>query len=509
MLSALKHSYHLIRIAYLLARHDALFAFQEAPSPIPVQWLARSLSRLCRQADLSDRPGIRLAAALTKLGPTFIKLGQTLSTRSDIFGSEVADDLASLQDRLAPFPASIAFATLAEQLGKPISQIFKSIEEQPVAAASIAQVHLAITLEGEEVAVKILRPGIEEAFERDIAMFRWLAAWAWRLIPSGRRLKPIEVVEAFAETVRVEMDLRMEAAAASELRDNFEDEPNFRAPAIDWTRTARRVLTLERVTGLRVDDIDRLDALGHDRHEIMRTASHAFFRQVFEHGFFHADMHPGNVFVSDDGALTVIDFGIMGRLDRPTRDYLADMLFGMLTRDYQLVADVHFRAGYVPASQSKEAFAQACRSIAEPILGKPLHEISLGRLLQQLFQITETFKMETQPQLLLLQKTLLMAEGMGRKLDPTVNMWHLAQPLIEDWIRRQRGPEARIASVISDGAEAVLRLPRTMARIERMIDESEQRKVSSEEKIERKNIKLIYLALITLASLSWAIILSS
>jgi ubiquinone biosynthesis protein len=503
MISALQHSCRLVRIIYVLARHDALFPFQEYPSPKPLQWLAHILSKLARKADLPDRPGVRLAAALTKLGPTFIKLGQTLSTRSDIFGAGVADDLAMLQDRLAPFPAKVAFETIEEQLGKPVEELFQSIENTPVAAASIAQVHLAVTKQGEEVAVKVLRPGIEQAFDNDIAMFRWLAAWAWRLVPSGRRLRPIEVVEAFAETVNTEMDLRMEAAAASELRDNFASEPYFKTPVIDWTRTARRVLTLERVTGFRVDDIQKLDELGHDRHEIMRIASQAFFRQVFEHGFFHADMHPGNVFVNADGGLTVIDFGIMGRLDRSTRDYLADMLFGMLTRDYQLVADVHFRAGYVPAGQSRAAFAQACRSIAEPILGKPLHEISLGRLLQQLFQITETFQMETQPQLLLLQKTLLMAEGMGRRLDPTVNMWQLAQPLIEEWMRNQRGPEARIADLLADGTDAALRLPRTLSRIERMIEENELLEAKSIKKTEQKQGRLVIWFFVLLAIAGW------
>ncbi len=355
--------------------------------------------------------------------------------------------------------------------------------------------HLARTRDGREVAVKVLRPGIESAFERDIALFRWLAQWAWRLSPKGRRLKPVEVVEAFAETVRAEMDLRLEAAAASELSENFADDPMFAAPAIDWARTGRRTLTLERVSGARVDNVEALDALGHDRHEIMRIAASAFFRQVFEHGFFHADMHPGNVFVRPDGGLTVIDFGIMGRLDRATRDYLADMLLGMLRRDFELVADVHFRAGYVPANQSRAAFAQACRSIAEPILGKPLHEISLGRLLQQLFQITETFQMETQPQLLLLQKTLLMAEGMGRRLDPTVNMWTLAQPLIEDWMRAHRGPESRVADALADIGEAAWRLPRTIARLERILeDQDEETRRQPPEPASRNRLLLALLA---------------
>lgn len=473
MFSSIRHTARLCLIGYVLARHDALFPFEHAPAPAALRWAARAFARVFRAKDLPARRGVRLAHALTSLGPSFIKLGQTLSTRSDLFGADVADDLSELQDRLAPFRSDIAFETIETELGKPIAEMFVHLDRDAVAAASIAQVHLARTTDGQEVAVKVLRPGIEAAFERDIALFRWLAAWAWRLLPKGRRLKPNEVVEAFAETVHAEMDLRLEAAAASELADNFKDDPKFATPAIDWARTGRRVLTLERVSGARVDNVEKLDDAGHDRREIMRLAAHAFFRQVFEHGFFHADMHPGNVFVRDDGGLTVIDFGIMGRLDRATRDYLADMLFGMLTRDYELVADVHFRAGYVPPHQSRAAFAQACRSISEPILGKPLHEISLGRLLQQLFQITETFQMETQPQLLLLQKTLLMAEGMGRRLDPTVNMWSLAQPLIEEWMRDNRGPEARLAGAVADLGEAALRLPRTLARLERAIEDAD------------------------------------
>jgi len=473
MISAIRHSLRLLRIGYVLARHDALFPFYEAPTPVPLRGIARAIAKVCRGRGLPTRRGERLAAALTALGPSFIKLGQTLSTRSDVFGADVADDLAQLQDQLAPFPTKIAFETIEREFGKPIDALYVEIDDEPVAAASIAQVHLAVTPDGQEVAVKVLRPGIEAAFERDIAMMRWLAGWAVRLAPKGRRLRPIEVVQAFDDTVRAEMDLRMEAAAASELGENFRDDPMFGTPEIDWARTGRRVLTLERVAGARVDNVEKLDALGHDRREIMRLASEAFFRQVFEHGFFHADMHPGNVFVRADGGLTVIDFGIMGRLDPATRNYLADMLFGMLTRNFELVADVHFRAGYVPAHQSRAAFAQACRSIAEPILGKPLHEISLGRLLQQLFQITATFEMETQPQLLLLQKTLLMAEGMGRRLDPTVNMWSLAQPLIEDWMRSHRGPEARIAGALADMAEAAQRMPRTLTRIERIVEAME------------------------------------
>jgi ubiquinone biosynthesis protein len=264
------------------------------------------------------------------------------------------------------------------------------------------------------------------------------------------------------------MDLRFEAAGASELRDNFKDDPDFRVPRVDWQRTARQVLTLERVKGIRIDDRAALLAGGHDVREILRKAASAFFNQVFRDGYFHADLHPGNLFIAPDGAIVAVDFGIMGRLDRKTRYYLADMLLAFLTGDYDRVAGVHFEAGYIPPHQSRAWFAQACRAIGEPILGRPLHEISLGRLLAQLFQVTEQFEMETQPQLLLLQKTMVVAEGVGRLVDPTVNMWTLARPLIEDWMRENRGPEARLRDAARDTIEALERVPALLKSLDKV-----------------------------------------
>jgi len=267
------------------------------------------------------------------------------------------------------------------------------------------------------------------------------------------------------------MDLRFEAAAASELAENFAGDEGFRVPRVDWARTSQRVLTLERVGGVRIDDRDGLVAGGHDAGDILAKAAASFFNQVFRDGFFHADMHPGNLFVEASGAIVVVDFGIMGRLDRKTRYFLADMLLGFLSGDYRRVAEVHFAAGYVPARQSIDNFTQAVRSIGEPILGRPLHEISVARLLAQLFQVTEQFEMETQPQLLLLQKTMVLAEGMGRQLDPDTNMWTLARPLIEDWMRANRGPEAMLADTIADVARTVGRLPGLVADLERVAQE--------------------------------------
>ncbi len=455
------------QIVLTLARHDALFLLDGVVGAGVFVRLLRPFRR--RDAVLAGmRPGQRLAAALHALGPTFIKLGQALSIRADVIGDTVALDLAQLQDRLPPFPGERARVQIEAELGRPLGELFQSFDDHAIAAASIAQVHFAVTVDGAEVAVKVLRPGIELAFARDIDLLFWLARLVERLQPNLRRLKPAAVVETLAESVRQEMDLRFEAAAASELAENFRDDPGYRVPPTDWQRTSRRVLTMARVSGLRIDDRAGLIAQGQDVHAIMAKAAEAFFNQVFRDGFFHADPHPGNLFVDADGAIVAVDFGITGRLDRKTRYFLADMLMGFLLRDYRRVAEVHFAAGYVPASQSIEGFAQACRSIGEPILDRPLQEISVGRLLAQLFQVTEQFQMETQPQLLLLQKTMVLAEGVGRLLDPDVNMWTLAQPHIEAWMRENRGPEARIAEAVGDVAATLARLPNLVRNLDRV-----------------------------------------
>jgi ubiquinone biosynthesis protein len=461
----LRNLARLVGIARTLARHDALFALRY----LGVAPLAVGLAGLLAPRDTAAkrlRPGQRLARALQELGPSYIKLGQTMSTRSDLLGEQLAADLSELQDRLPPFPGREARATVETELGRPLGELFSSFEDAPVAAASIAQVHFAVTTDGREVAVKVLRPKIEQAFARDLDLFRWVAAAVERVQPSLRRLRPLAVVETIAKTVRTEMDLRMEGAAASELAQNFSSDPGFLVPKVDWMRTARRVLTLERVSGVRIDDRNALIAAGHDLDRLLTKSANAIFTQVFRDGFFHADLHPGNLFIDAQGRIVVVDFGIMGRLDRKTRNFLADMLLGFLNGDYVRVAEVHFSAGFVPANQSRDSFTQACRSIGEPILGLPLSQISIARLLGQLFQATETFEMEIQPQLLLLQKTMLMAEGVGRKLNDQVNMWTLARPMIEDWMRENRSPEARVRDLVSDAMAGLERLPGLLHDVE-------------------------------------------
>jgi ubiquinone biosynthesis protein len=467
VIRTVRNLWRLAAIAVTLARHDAL-APLEALGVAP--WLVWMVRRAARREARDLRIGERLAQAAVALGPAFIKLGQALSTRADLLGVAVAEDLAMLRDRLPPFPAEAARAVIARELGMPVAQAFSAFDDRPVAAASIAQVHFATTAGGREVAVKVLRPGIERAFQRDLDLMLWLARLIERTQPRWRRLRPVDSVRAFAEMVAIEMNLRLEGAAAAELGANFADDPTFNVPAVDWQRTARRVLTTERVSGIAIDQRDALIAAGHDPAALLECAARATFRQIFRDGFFHGDPHQGNLFVDSDGNLWVVDFGIMGRLDVATRRFLAEMLLGFLNADYTAVADVHFRAGYVPAERQRGAFVQALRAITEPILGLPANRISVGRLLGHLFEVTETFGMQTQPHLLLLQKVMVVAEGVGRVLYPEANMWQLARPLIEDWMVENTGPEARVRAAAEGALEAARSLPRIAAKAERALD---------------------------------------
>lgn len=473
MFRTIRNLSRLFSIGRTLAKHDALFLLDGYAEGRTIASLVRLTAKPV-PALSALRPGQRLSAALTTLGPTFIKLGQTLSTRPDLLGQDVTDDLTNLQDQLPPFAYRDAATIIATDFDGGVDAFFESVDPTPVAAASIAQVHFATTTDGKDVAVKILRPGIKDAFARDVDLLYWIAESVERTQPKLRRLRPIETVRTFEESVRIEMDLRFEAAAAEELRENFADEPKFSVPEVDWQRTSEHVLTLERVSGIRVDDPSAIKAKGLDPVDLVKISAESFFRMVFHNGFFHADMHPGNLFIADDGTLIAIDFGIMGRVDPRTRRHLGEMLLGFLTRDYARVAEIHMEAGFVPTTKDVGAFAQACRSIAEPILGKPLNEISLARLLGQLFQITETFEMQTQPQLLLLQKSMLLAEGVGRVLAPNVNMWELARPLIEEWMVQELGPEGRIRDVVTDATTTLEKLPRLIDSVDAAAQQIQQ-----------------------------------
>ena len=402
----------------------------------------------------SDGSALRLSAALTRLGPTYVKLGQFLATRPDVVGVALARDLESLQDKMAPFPQGDAEAAVETALGKPLRESFASFGA-PVGAASIAQVHKA-EVDGadgrETVAVKVLRPGVERRLKADLDTLYFAARTAERHSAEARRLRMIEVVDTLARSVTIEMDLRLEAAAIAEMRDNVKDDPDFRVPTVDWERTARGVLTLYWIDGMKMTDRAALEASGLDLPALGRALMQTFLRHALRDGFFHADMHPGNLFVDPDGHIVAVDFGIMGRLSPKERRFLAEILYGFITRDYHRTAEVHFEAGYVPPHHSVESFAQAIRAIGEPIHNRP-SEISMAKLLTLLFEVTGLFDMKTRPELLLLQKTMVVVEGVARSFDPNLDMWATAEPVVREWIERNLGPVGRLADAAQGAGE--------------------------------------------------------
>jgi ubiquinone biosynthesis protein len=470
MLTNLKYSIRLLAIGWTFARHDALFGLEALNAPSLLLWVCRRAARPHKGL----RRGQRLSLALQALGPSFIKAGQALSTRADLIGDDIARDLTELQDNVPPFDSAIAKQMVEEQLGAPIAEKFSQFDEIPIAAASIAQVHFAVTTEGREVAVKILRPDVERAFQRDIDLMFWIARLVERRLPQYRRLKPVKVVETFANTIRLELDMRFEAAAAEELRANTKDDPDFHVPYVDWERTARRVLVTERIRGISAGDIEGLKAAGIDLTKVMERAAKAFFNQVFRDGFFHADMHPGNLFVLPDGTLAPVDFGIMGRIDHENQLLLAEILWAFLKNDYLQVAKLHRQAGWIPPHVSVEHFAQAARAVGTPIMGKAMNEISVGRLLGQLIAIAQMFEMEAQPHLLLLQKTMMTAEGVGRGLNPTINMWQLSEPLIRDWATTHLSPRARARAFAREAVDTMRDAPRVLREAKEFLEDIQQ-----------------------------------
>jgi len=398
----------------------------------PFKWLGYN-------GDPSVPPAPR---ALTALGPAYIKFGQVLSTRPDVVGDKMARELRVLQDKLPPFSVAEAKAMVESELSVPVDTVFSEFSE-PVAAASIAQVHKAkLAKTGETVAVKVLRPNIEKDFRKDIDAFYFAAGLIEGLSPSSRRLRPMDVITHFEGVVMGELDLRLESASASEFAANTANDPGFELPEVKWELSGRRVMTLGWAEGLPLGDNDALDAAGHDRVALSERVLQLFLQHALRDGFFHADMHQGNLKVAPNGNIIALDFGIMGHIDEYTRRVYAEILYGFIRRDYKRVAEVHFEAGYVPADRDVDEFARALRAVGEPIFGMDATRISMGRLLSYLFEVTERFGMETRTELILLQRTMVVVEGVARSLNPKMNIWDVAKPIVEDYIKTSIGPRA-------------------------------------------------------------------
>jgi ubiquinone biosynthesis protein len=396
-----------------------------------------------------------IAYALEKLGPAFIKLGQFLSTRPDLVGNDMSNSLAYLRDKLPSFPFQQVKEIIFHEFKQDIEQLYSDFEKDPIAAASISQVHRAVTTDGAKVAVKVTRPKIHSLLKNEIKLFYFLAQIIEKLFPKYKRLKLNQVVQTLENSFKLELDLRLEAAAAEELNEQ-NDLDYVYIPKVDWLRTGKKILTIEWIEATSICDYKILQEKNIDFKKLATNFSNMFCKQVFVHGFFHADLHQGNIMVSDEGRIILIDFGIMGRLDYNNRIYIAQILNGFLTKDYHLIAKTHQKAGYVSKNYMPEIFAQSCRAIGGPIMTLPPEKISIAKLLAQLFEVTEDFQMETQPQLLLLQKTMIMVEGIGKTLYPESNLWRLSEDWIKEWAKKNISPKARMLHLIKNTVKKIV-----------------------------------------------------
>lgn len=475
MISALSHVARLASAGFVFAREGVFGVVDPALVPPPGQFALR-LARLIERPGVKSGP--RLSRALTRLGPAYLKLGQFLATRPDVVGVAMARDLESLQDRLPPFSHAEAEAVVAAALERPVAQAFARFGPS-VAAASIAQVHRGeIEKDGVRtaVAVKVLRPNVAARFRRDLGDFFFVAHNAERYSAEARRLRMIEIINIMSRSVAMEMDLRLEAAALSEMAENTANDPDFRVPKVDWDRTSHNVLTMEWIDGIALNDHARLAQSQVDLPDLGRKVIQSFLRHALRDGFFHADMHPGNLFLDSSGRLVAVDFGIMGRLGLKERRFLAEILLGFITRDYRRVAEVHFEAGYVPAHHSVENFAQAIRAIGEPIHNRTAEEISMAKLLTLLLEVTGLFDMRTRPELILLQKTMVVVEGVARSFDPRLDIWKVADPVVREWIERNLGPVGKIQGALSgagDLARTLSGLPQIASRAVVVLEQME------------------------------------
>ncbi len=459
-----KRFFKLFQIARKLSISGSIKVINEIhslPTPINLFFEIISIGSQNKILNKEKKPGEKLCSALQGMGTTFIKLGQFLATRPDIIGEEMAKDLEKLQDKVPAFDMFEAKKIIKREIGE---NYYKNIIEisQPIAAASIAQVHIAkIQIDNtyHEVAIKILRPEIEKLFNEELDALMLFAYIVENTFKKAKRLKLIEVVHLLREITNIEMDLRFEAAAANELFENTKNDVGFNVPKIYWNYTTKKILTLDKVDGFSIREQEKLRESGVDLKKLAENLIQYFLKQAVRDGFFHGDMHQGNLFVDKKGNIIPVDFGIMGRLDQNNRKFLAEILYGFIQRDYIKVAEVHFQAGLVPQNASKEEFAQALRSVGEPIFGQSIKDISGGNLLSQLFEITEKFNMPTQPPLLLLQKTMVVVEGVARKLYPETNIWEVSRPVLEEWLKNVKSPKSTFKKAINTSSEIIKRIP--------------------------------------------------
>ncbi len=468
-------------IVWVVLRHG-LDELVLSSFPNPLVRALRSVLTLGR--NLREPRGQRLREALEALGPIFVKFGQVLSTRRDLMPPDIAEELARLQDRVPPFPSEVAVATIERAFGQPLDEMFSSFERQPVASASIAQVHFGTLKDGREVAVKVLRPNMLPVIDKDLALMRMMAGWVEKLSADGKRLKPREVVAEFDKYLHDELDLVREASNAAQLRRNMADLNLVLIPEMHWDFCRTEVLVMERMKGVPISQVERLRAAGVDIPRLARDGVTIFFTQVFRDGFFHADMHPGNIQVSLDpatfGRYISLDFGIVGTLTQVDKEYLAQNFTAFFRRDYKRVAELHVESGWVPADTRVDELEAGIRSVCEPYFDRPLKEISLGMVLMRLFQISRRFNVEIQPQLVLLQKTLLNIEGLGRDLDPELDLWSTAKPFLEKWMIDQLGPRKfweQLKAEAPQYAKLIPELPRLLHDFLRQRHGGEQREL--------------------------------
>jgi ubiquinone biosynthesis protein len=468
-----------------------------------VRGLRAALNALLFWRDVEGPRAVRLRRALETLGPIFVKFGQMLSTRRDLVPADIADELARLQDQVPPFPADEVAATLNRVYARPLLEVFASIEREPVASASVAQVHLAILHDGTEVAVKVLRPNIRGVIANDVALLDVGATLIELLWADGRRLRPHEVVAEFARHLEDELDLMREASNASQLRRNFEGSPLLLVPEVHWDYCSNEVMVMQRMRGTPVSQVDELRAQGVNIPALARAGVEIFFTQVFRDGFFHADMHPGNIFVTPQGQYVALDFGIMGTLTEVDKNYLAQNFLAFFRRDYRRVAEAHIESGWAPPETRVDEFEAAIRAVCEPIFDKPLKEISFGKLLLRLFQTSRRFNMEVQPQLVMLQKTLLNIEGLGRDLDPDLDLWATARPFLERWMSERIGWRGLLRQLRQEVPYWTTMLPQIPRLVHRYLDEQGRRRseeqlaaVLNEQKRQRR-LLLLTVALLT------------